>query len=132
LANVVFKEGITLPEARAALSGLVHRATEAVTEAAHDPSETVGRLGGGIARAMQEWFVEGWLYIVLMSVAIGIVLGYGSMFVIRFSLRRYVFNNPFIRNMFTDPTSQEVDRQRESPALAHSPRSKLKPGNVDS
>lgn len=43
---------------------------------------------------MQEWVVEGWLYIVLMSVAIGIVLGYGSMFAIRFSLRRYVLSLP--------------------------------------
>jgi hypothetical protein len=90
LANVVFKEGITIPQARAALSGLVGRATEAAAEASHDPS--VGRLGGGIARAMQEWFVEGWLYIVLMSVAIGIVLGYGSLWAVRFSLRRYVLS----------------------------------------
>jgi hypothetical protein len=92
LGGVVFKEGINLPEARAALSDLVNRVTEAAAEAAHDPS--VGRLGGGIARAMQEWVVEGWLYIVLMSVAIGIVLGYGSMFAIRFSLRRYVLGVP--------------------------------------
>lgn len=41
---------------------------------------------------MQEWFVEGWLYIVLMSVAIGIVLGYGSLWAIKFSLRRYVLD----------------------------------------
>lgn len=86
LAGVVFKEGIALPEARAAVSRLFGRATEAAAEAAHDPS--VGRLGGGVARAMQEWFVEGWLYIVLMSVAIGIVLGYGSLWAVKFSLRR--------------------------------------------
>lgn len=86
LGGVVFKEGITVPEARAAVSRFVARATEAAAEAAHDPS--VGRLGGGVGRAMQEWFVEGWLYIVLMSVAIGIVLGYGSMYAIRFSLRK--------------------------------------------
>lgn len=86
LANVVFKEGITIPQARAAVSNFVARATEAAAEAAHDPS--VGRLGGGVGRAMQEWFVEGWLYIVLMSVAIGIILGYGSMYAIKFSLRK--------------------------------------------
>lgn len=91
LANVVFKEGVSLPEARAAISGLVRRATEAAAEAAHDPS--VGRLGGGVGRAMQEWVVEGWLYIVLMSVAIGIVLGYGSLWATKFSLRRKWIDN---------------------------------------
>lgn len=91
LAHVVFKEGVNLPEARAALSRLATRVTEAATEAAHDPS--VGRLGGGLGRAMQEWFVEGWLYIVLMSVAIGIVLGYGSLWAIKFSLRRKWIDN---------------------------------------
>lgn len=90
LGGVVFKEGVNIPEARAAIARLASRASEAAAEAAHDPS--VGRLGGGIARAMQEWVVEGWLYIVLMSVAIGIVLGYGSLWATKFSLRRYVLS----------------------------------------
>ncbi|KAJ4366770.1 hypothetical protein N0V83_007295 [Neocucurbitaria cava] len=37
---------------------------------------------------MEEWIVEGWLYIIIMSVAIGIVIGYGSMFAIKFALNR--------------------------------------------
>jgi NhaP-type Na+/H+ or K+/H+ antiporter len=38
--------------------------------------------------AMEQWIVEGWLYIILMSVAIGALVGVGSMFAIKFSLRK--------------------------------------------
>ncbi|KAK1753659.1 Cation/H+ exchanger [Echria macrotheca] len=50
--------------------------------------EGVGRLGGGVGEALKNWFVETWLYIVLMSVAIGAVVGFGSMFALKFALRR--------------------------------------------
>jgi NhaP-type Na+/H+ or K+/H+ antiporter len=50
--------------------------------------EGVGRLGGGLPRAMQAWFVEGWLYSIIMSVAIGATVGYCSMLAIKFGLRR--------------------------------------------
>ena len=53
-------------------------------------SEGVGRLGGGVGVAMREWFVETWLYIVLMSVVIGAVVGFGSLFALKFALRKYV------------------------------------------
>jgi len=48
----------------------------------------VGRLGGGVGKAMEQWLVEGWLYIIFMSVAIGAIIGFGSLFAIRFALRR--------------------------------------------
>jgi NhaP-type Na+/H+ or K+/H+ antiporter len=48
----------------------------------------VGRLGGGIPKALEQWLVEGWLYIILMSVAIGAIIGFGSLFAVRFGLRR--------------------------------------------
>lgn len=50
--------------------------------------EEIGRLGGGVGKAMEMWFVDGWLYIIFMSVAIGAVLGFGSMYAIKFSLRK--------------------------------------------
>ena len=50
----------------------------------------VGRLGGGVGVAMQHWFVETWLYIVLMSVAIGALVGGVSLFALKFALRKYV------------------------------------------
>lgn len=50
--------------------------------------EGVGRLGGGIPKALEQWLVEGWLYIILMSVAIGVFIGLSSMFVIKFGLSR--------------------------------------------
>lgn len=53
-------------------------------------SEDVGRLGGGVGVAMRNWFLETWLYIVLMSVVYGAVVGYGSCKVFKFVLRRYV------------------------------------------
>lgn len=56
----------------------------------HARAGDVGRQGGGIGVAMQMWFVETWLYIVLMSVAYGAVCGYGSCKLLKFCLRRYV------------------------------------------
>lgn len=50
--------------------------------------EGVGRLGGGVGIAMKNWFVETWLYIVLMSVAIGVVVGYGSAVALKYALRK--------------------------------------------
>lgn len=51
-------------------------------------AEGVGRLGGGITKAMEQWIVEGWLYIIIMSVIIGVIIGWASLIAIRFGLRR--------------------------------------------
>lgn len=51
-------------------------------------SEDVGRLGGGVGEAMKNWVVETWLYMILLSVAYGALIGYGSCKGIRFALRR--------------------------------------------
>ncbi|EFY99763.1 NhaP-type Na+/H+ and K+/H+ antiporter [Metarhizium robertsii] len=51
-------------------------------------SEEVGRLGGGVGVAMREWFVETWLYIVLLSVVYGAVVGFAACKGIKFALRR--------------------------------------------
>lgn len=48
----------------------------------------VGRLGGGVGEALKNWFVETWLYIVLMSVAIGALVGFGSGIALKFALRK--------------------------------------------
>jgi predicted lysophospholipase L1 biosynthesis ABC-type transport system permease subunit len=48
----------------------------------------IGRLGGGISKAMEQWIVEGWIYIILMSVVIGVIIGYGSLAAIKFGLRK--------------------------------------------
>lgn len=53
-------------------------------------AEEVGRLGGGVGKAIGQWFLETWLYIVLLSVAYGIVVGYGSGKAIKHCLRRYI------------------------------------------
>lgn len=76
LEDVKFKEGVS-----AAIEGATHLLKRS-------EAEGVGRLGGGISKALEQWALEGWLYIILMSVAIGAVIGYGSMFVIKFGLRR--------------------------------------------
>lgn len=51
-------------------------------------SEAVGRLGGGPGEAIKQWVIETWLYIVLMSVAYGIVVGFAACKGIRFALKR--------------------------------------------
>jgi predicted lysophospholipase L1 biosynthesis ABC-type transport system permease subunit len=77
LVGVKFKDG-----ASAAVEGAAHLLKR---EEAH---ASIGRLGGGLPKAMEQWIVEGWLYIILMSVAIGVVIGVGSLFAIKFGLRR--------------------------------------------
>ena len=52
--------------------------------------EEVGRLGGGLGKALSEWFVETWVYIVILSAVYGIVCGYGSCLALKYALRRYV------------------------------------------
>ncbi|KAF2186496.1 hypothetical protein K469DRAFT_686894 [Zopfia rhizophila CBS 207.26] len=72
--GVKFKEG-----AVAAVEGAAHLMKR---------EDDIGRLGGGVPKAMEVWIVEGWLYIILMSVAIGIIIGLGSMFAIKFALKK--------------------------------------------
>jgi NhaP-type Na+/H+ or K+/H+ antiporter len=76
-------------------AGKKEEAAGAVAEAAGEAArmlfareEAVGRLGGGVGEAMKNWFLETWLYIVLLSVAYGIVLGYGSCRAVKFALRK--------------------------------------------
>ena len=48
----------------------------------------VGRLGGGVGVAMKNWFVETWLYIVIMSVVIGALVGFACGKALKFALRK--------------------------------------------
>ncbi|CEI70412.1 hypothetical protein FVEN_g1082 [Fusarium venenatum] len=54
----------------------------------HARAEDVGRLGGGVGEAMKNWFLETWLYYVVMGMAYGAVVGYISCRSIKFALRR--------------------------------------------
>lgn len=75
----------TLAPVAPAFGQVFKRASEA---AEGEIEENIGRLGGGVTKAIEMWFVEGWLYAILMSVAIGAVVGYCSMVAIKFGLRR--------------------------------------------
>ena len=77
LEGVNFKDGASAAEEGA--THLLRRETE---------DHGVGRLGGGVPKAMEQWIVEGWIYIILMSVAIGVIIGVVSLFAIKFGLRR--------------------------------------------
>lgn len=66
-------------------AGVAERAIELVAR-----SEEVGRLGGGVGKALSEWFLETWLYIVFLSVVYGAVVGYGSCRAIKYCLKRYL------------------------------------------
>jgi NhaP-type Na+/H+ or K+/H+ antiporter len=50
----------------------------------------VGRLGGGVAVALENWLVETWLYIVALSIVYGAVVGFGSCKAIKFALKQCV------------------------------------------
>ncbi|EKJ72359.1 hypothetical protein FPSE_07479 [Fusarium pseudograminearum CS3096] len=54
----------------------------------HARAEDVGRLGGGVGEAMKNWFLETWLYYVVLGMAYGAVVGYISCRSIKFALRR--------------------------------------------
>jgi hypothetical protein len=76
LEDVKFKEGMSAATETAA--HLIKRSEES----------GIGRLGGGIPKAMEQWIVEGWFYIILMSVAIGAIIGFASMYTIKFGLKK--------------------------------------------
>lgn len=78
LSRVTFKEGV---------QELAHRSLHLLARA-EDGGHGVGRLGGGVGKAISEWVVEGWLYIIAMSVVIGAIVGFASLFAIRFGLRK--------------------------------------------
>ncbi|KAF2875844.1 hypothetical protein BDV95DRAFT_603249 [Massariosphaeria phaeospora] len=46
------------------------------------------------SKAIEQWIVEGWIYTIVMSVFIGAVIGYGSMFAIKFGLRKKYTSSP--------------------------------------
>jgi sodium/hydrogen antiporter len=70
-------------------SSLAERALQLVARASEGDSETIGRLGGGVGKALANWGVETWLYSILMSAVYGTVVGWGMMYVARFALRKY-------------------------------------------
>ncbi|TKW48209.1 putative Na(+)/H(+) antiporter C3A11.09, partial [Colletotrichum tanaceti] len=50
--------------------------------------DVVGRQGGGVGIALQNWFLETWLYVVLMGIAYGVVVGTLTRFALKYSVRR--------------------------------------------
>lgn len=50
----------------------------------------VGRFGGGPGIAIKNWVIETWIYMIFMSIAYGIVVGFAACKAIGFALRRYV------------------------------------------
>lgn len=51
-------------------------------------ADEVARQGGGPGEAIKYWFLETWLYVILLSVVYGAVIGYGSSIAIKFALRK--------------------------------------------
>lgn len=79
--------------ADAASSAVEHGAAEtgqAVAHALMARAGEVGRLGGGVTEALMNWFVETWLYTIVLSIAYGAVVGYGACKGIKFALKQYV------------------------------------------
>lgn len=68
---------------------VLRRAITLVARATEGENQSIGRLGGGIGKALANWGVETWLYSILMSAVYGTVVGWGMMYVAKFALRRY-------------------------------------------
>ncbi|KAJ3497180.1 hypothetical protein NLG97_g2095 [Lecanicillium saksenae] len=71
-----------------AVGAVAEAGGEAVKMLLARAEEGVGRLGGGVGVAMKYWFLETWLYIVLLSIVYGAVVGFGSCKVLKYALRR--------------------------------------------
>ncbi|KAI8722760.1 Na-H-Exchanger domain-containing protein [Fusarium sp. LHS14.1] len=57
----------------------------------------VGRLGGGPIEALKQWLVETWLYTIVLSIAYGAIVGYGSCKGIRLALRwKWIDNESYV------------------------------------
>ncbi|KAI8680928.1 Na-H-Exchanger domain-containing protein [Fusarium keratoplasticum] len=57
----------------------------------------VGRLGGGPMEALKQWFIETWLYTIVLSIAYGVVVGYGSCKGIRLALKwKWIDNESYV------------------------------------
>lgn len=70
-----------------------HAVAEAGQAAAHTlmaRAGEVGRLGGGVTEALMNWFVETWLYTIVLAIAYGAVVGYGACKIIKLALKQYV------------------------------------------
>lgn len=50
--------------------------------------EDVTRQGGGPAEALKNWFLETWLYFVIMSAVYGVIVGTAARYAIKYALRR--------------------------------------------
>lgn len=48
----------------------------------------VGRFGGGASVAVANWFLNTWLYVVMLSVVIGAVVGYAGLLALRVTVKR--------------------------------------------
>ena len=64
---------------------VAHVVTRALLEARADD---VGRLQGGVGKALGSWVIETWLYYVAMGAVYGAVCGYGSMYLTRWGVRK--------------------------------------------
>lgn len=51
-------------------------------------SSNVGRFGGGTGEALKHWAVEGVLYMVIMGLGYGAIVGYASRKFLNFSVKR--------------------------------------------
>lgn len=51
-------------------------------------SGDVGHMHGGLGKAMEMWFVETWAYYIILGVVYGVTLGYTSMHLLRYTLRK--------------------------------------------
>ncbi|KAH7114073.1 Sodium/hydrogen exchanger family protein [Dactylonectria macrodidyma] len=89
-------DGFGFPFLMLAVYLIRHADIPGVTDNSHHNSarsEYVGRLGGGVDEALKQWVLETWLYIVLLAVVYGAVVGYGACKGIRFALKRKWIDN---------------------------------------
>lgn len=75
-----------IPDA-ATKTGAAGEAGHSIAHALMARAGEVGRLGGGVGVALTEWFVETWLYTIVLSITYGAVVGYGSCKAVRLALR---------------------------------------------
>ncbi|KAI9157873.1 putative Na(+)/H(+) antiporter [Paramyrothecium foliicola] len=82
----IIPDAVTAPSAE--FSGIPAEPADAVHMLMLRSEEGIGRLGGGVGIALANWGVITWIYIVLMSVIIGAIVGLAGQYALKFALRK--------------------------------------------
>lgn len=90
--------------------------TEVLAGLIISPDDVSGKVGESLGDVMKDWVVESWVYMILLGIVYGAVVGFCAGKVIKFALHRYFNPNLSNNHDFMQPwertnCTQEMDRR---------------------